>query len=94
EKMRAEAENRDPVASESMSKEKIKETVEKYADAAYRCKKAGMKICMIHGGHGNLISQFASTLFNKRTDEYGGSLENRSRFCLEVLDRVREKVGE
>ncbi len=49
---------------------------------------------MIHGGHGNLIAQFASRLYNKRTDEYGGSLENRARFAIEVLDRVRELCGE
>jgi thioredoxin reductase len=49
---------------------------------------------MIHGGHGNLISQFASLLYNKRTDEYGGTLENRARFAIEVLDRVRQRCGE
>jgi thioredoxin reductase len=49
---------------------------------------------MIHGGHGNLISQFASLLYNKRTDEYGGSLKNRARFATEVLDRVRKLCGE
>lgn len=91
---RAMAAGREPVATLEMDQEKIKETVEKYALAAYRCQKAGMKICMIHGGHGNLISQFASKLYNKRTDEYGGSLENRARFCIEVLDAVRAKVGE
>lgn len=94
EEMRAAMEGRDPIPTEEMSHEKIKQTVEKYALAAYRCQKAGMKITMVHGGHGNLISQFASPLYNKRTDEYGGSLENRARFCIEVLDAVREKVGE
>ena len=49
---------------------------------------------MIHCGHANLISQFASPLYNHRTDEYGGSLENRARFTIEVLDRVRELCGE
>jgi len=49
---------------------------------------------MIHGGHGNLISQFASSMYNKRKDEYGGSLANRARFAIEVLDRVRELCGE
>lgn len=91
---RAKAGGREPISTIEMSHEKIKETVDKYAMAAYRCQKAGMKVCMIHGGHGNLISQFASKLFNKRTDEYGGSLENRARFCIEVLDAVRQKVGE
>jgi len=77
-----------------MDHAKIKETVEKYAVAAYRCKRAGFKMSMIHGGHGNLISQFASPLYNKRKDGYGGSLENRARFAVEVLDRVRELCGE
>ncbi|HHX75042.1 MAG TPA: FAD-dependent oxidoreductase [Firmicutes bacterium] len=94
ERMRAREAGREPVATIEMDHAKIKETIEKYAAAAYRCKRAGFKMCMIHGGHGNLISQFASPLYNKRTDEYGGSLENRARFTLEVLDRVRERVGE
>ena len=94
EKWRAPAQHRDPMPTVEMDRAKIKETVEKYAAAAYRCKRAGFKMCMIHGGHGNLISQFASPLYNKRTDEYGGSLENRARFTIEVLDRVRQRCGE
>ena len=93
EERRAKAMGREPVPTEEMSREKIKETVQKYAAAAKRCKDAGMKICMVHGAHGNLIAQFASPYFNKRTDEYGGSLENRARFACEVLDAVREAVG-
>ena len=85
---------RKPYATVEMSKEKIKETVEKYAMGALRAKKAGMRMCMIHGGHGNLINQFTSPLYNFRKDEYGGSLENRIRFCIEILDRTRELVGE
>jgi 2,4-dienoyl-CoA reductase-like NADH-dependent reductase (Old Yellow Enzyme family)/NADPH-dependent 2,4-dienoyl-CoA reductase/sulfur reductase-like enzyme len=91
---RAQMNGRDPIPTIEMTHAKIGETVEKYALAAYRCKRAGFKMCMIHGGHGNLISQFASSLYNKRTDKYGGSLENRSRFAIEVLDRVRELCGE
>ncbi len=85
---------REPVRTIEMDHAKIKETVEKYAMAAYRCKRAGFKMAMIHTGHGNLISQFSSPLYNKRTDEYGGSLENRARFTIEVLDKVRELCGE
>jgi 2,4-dienoyl-CoA reductase-like NADH-dependent reductase (Old Yellow Enzyme family)/thioredoxin reductase len=92
--MRAKMAGREPVPTQEMSHEKIKETVEKYAQATFRCKRAGFKTAMIHGGHGNLISQFASSMFNKRTDEYGGSLENRARFAIEVLDRTRQLVGE
>lgn len=84
----------EPIPCIEMDHAKIKETIEKYAMAVYRCKRAGMKMCLIHGGHGNLISQFSSPLYNKRTDEYGGSLENRARFTIEVLDRVRELCGE
>ncbi len=91
---RAQMHGRQPLPTIEMDHAKIKETVEKYAVAAYRCKRAGFRMCMIHGGHGNLISQFASTLYNKRTDEYGGSLENRARFAVEVLDRVRALCGE
>ncbi len=92
--MSAKMEGREPRQCIEMSREMIHATVEKYAMAAYRAKLAGMRMCMIHGGHGNLISQFSSPLYNFRTDEYGGSLENRARFTIEVLDRVREMVGE
>jgi 2,4-dienoyl-CoA reductase-like NADH-dependent reductase (Old Yellow Enzyme family)/thioredoxin reductase len=91
---RAQKHGREPISTIEMDHAKIRETVEKYALAAYRCKRAGFKMCMIHGGHGNLISQFASTLYNKRKDDYGGSLENRARFAIEVLDRVRKLCGE
>jgi 2,4-dienoyl-CoA reductase-like NADH-dependent reductase (Old Yellow Enzyme family)/thioredoxin reductase len=91
---RAQMHGRTPIPTVEMDHAKIKETVEKYAVAAYRCKRAGFKMCMIHGGHGNLISQFASSMYNKRKDEYGGSLANRARFAIEVLNRVRELCGE
>ena len=85
---------REPVKTIEMSIDKIHETVEKFGQATLRAKKAGMKMAMIHCGHANLISQFASPLYNHRTDEYGGSLENRARFTVEVLDRVRALCGE
>jgi 2,4-dienoyl-CoA reductase-like NADH-dependent reductase (Old Yellow Enzyme family)/pyruvate/2-oxoglutarate dehydrogenase complex dihydrolipoamide dehydrogenase (E3) component len=94
EMMRAKQHGREPIPTIEMDHPKIKETIEKYAAAAYRCKRAGFKMGMIHGGHGNLISQFVSHLYNKRTDDYGGSLENRARFAIEVLDRVRQRCGE
>jgi 2,4-dienoyl-CoA reductase-like NADH-dependent reductase (Old Yellow Enzyme family)/NADPH-dependent 2,4-dienoyl-CoA reductase/sulfur reductase-like enzyme len=86
--------DREPIPTIEMDHAKIKETVAKYAAAAYRCKRAGFRMCMIHGGHGNLIAQFASPLYNKRRDDYGGSLQNRARFAIEVLDKVREMCGE
>ena len=91
---RAKQQGREMLHTIEMDHAKIRETIEKYAAAAHRCQRAGMKMCMIHGGHGNLIAQFASPLYNMRTDEYGGSLENRSRFAIEVLDGVRALCGE
>ena len=92
--LRAEREGREPYSTIEMSKEKIKETVEKFGRAALRMKRAGMDIVMVHGAHGNLISQFTSPFFNKRTDEYGGSTENRARFAIEVCDCIRKYCGE
>ena len=94
EERRAKMLGREPIPTIEMSREKIRETVEKYARAARFCKEAGMQICMIHGAHGNLIAQFASPYYNRRTDEYGGSLQNRARFACEVLEAVRGAVGE
>ena len=91
---RARAAGREPVPTIEMNHAKIRETVEKYALAAQRCKRAGFKMCMVHGGHGNLLSQFASSLYNRRGDEYGGPIENRARFAMETLDRIRELCGE
>ena len=92
--LRAKRNHRDPIPCQEMSKEKIKETVQLFANAARRMKRAGMDIVMVHGGHGNLISQFTSPKFNHRTDEYGGSTEKRARFAIEVCDAIREACGE
>lgn len=62
-----------------------------YADAAYMAQFAGIDIVNIHGGHGWLISQFLSDLNNHRTDKYGGSIENKARFPLMIVDRIRQK---
>lgn len=94
ERNRAKRLGREPMATREMSREHIRQTVAKYARAALFCKQAGMHMCMVHGAHGNLISQFVSPYFNKRTDEYGGSPENRARFACEILDAVRAAVGE
>ena len=91
---RAVRKNREPIATTEMTKEKIKETAEKFGMAAGRMKRAGMDIVMVHGAHGNLISQFTSPFFNRRTDEYGGSTENRARFAIEVCDAIRRHCGE
>jgi NADPH2 dehydrogenase len=73
-----------------MTKEDIKTVVQAFKDAAGRCLKVGYDIIEIHGAHGYVINEFLSPVTNKRTDEYGGSAENRARFLKEVLHAVRE----
>ena len=68
-------------------------TVRKFGDAAAMMQRAGMDICLVHGGHGNLISQFTSPLYNHRTDEYGGSFENRYRFPVEIVKAIKKLCG-
>ncbi|PKM72217.1 MAG: enoate reductase [Firmicutes bacterium HGW-Firmicutes-16] len=77
-----------------MTQDEMKEVVSKWADAAVRSKKAGFDIVEISASAGYLISQFLSPKTNLRTDEYGGSWENRTRFPLEVVAAIREAVGE
>lgn len=81
--------DRHPVPTE-LTVEGIDEIVEQFADAARRSLDAGFKVAEIHGAHGYLIGQFLSPHSNRRTDEYGGSYENRTRFALRVVDAVRE----
>lgn len=83
-----------PAEVEEMSIPLINKTIKDYADAAGRCKDSGFKMVMIHGAHGMLPSQFLSPYVNKRVDRYGGSFENRARFCIELLEAVRKRVGE
>jgi len=78
---------------QELTVDKIKDIVAKYAKAAVRVKKAGFDGVEIHGAHGYLPAQFLSLASNKRKDSYGGSLENRARFLLEVLRAIREAVG-
>lgn len=94
ERMRAAMEGREPYIPIEMDQKKIDETVMKYAMACKRMQRAGMDVALLHGGHGNLISQFTSPHYNKRTDKYGGSLENRARFAIEVVEKTRELCGE
>ena len=83
----------DGVEVRALSAEQLHEIAAAYGHVAGLAKRAGFRMLMIHGGHGWLINQFLSPYFNHRTDEYGGSLENRCRFACEVLDAVREAVG-
>ena len=83
----------DGVEVKALTKELIDDIVKSYGDVAAMAKRAGFEMLMIHGGHGWLINQFLSPYFNQRTDEYGGSLENRCRFAVEALQAVRQAVG-
>jgi len=71
----------------------IYEILDAYGAAADVAKRAGFGMVMVHAGHGWLFNQFLSPLENHRKDEFGGSLENRARFLLMALDRVRQAVG-
>lgn len=76
-----------------LEKEEILQIVKKYGQAAKRAQAAGFDAVEIHAGHSYLISQFLSPLTNHRTDEFGGSAENRARFARMVLEEVRAQVG-
>ncbi len=82
------------IVPRALTREEIRELVEKFARAALRAKLAGFDGVEVHGAHGYLINEFLSPYTNRRDDEYGGSFENRMRFLLEILERVRELVGE
>jgi len=83
----------DGVQVKALTKDMIDEIVGAYAHVAGLVKRAGFEMLMVHGGHGWLINQFLSPMFNKREDEYGGTIENRARFAIEVLKAIREAVG-
>ena len=70
----------------------IQRIVKLFADAAKRAVRAGFDVIDLHGAHGFLIGSFLSPQSNRRTDEYGGSFENRIRFALEVVDAVRSVI--
>ena len=80
--------------TEELSAEEVKRIAVQYGRAAARAKQAGFDSVEIHAGHGYLINQFLSPAWNHRTDEFGGSVENRARFCRLVMDEVRKAVGE
>ena len=83
----------DGVPVKALTEDMLHEIADAYGNVATLAKRAGFGMLMIHGGHGWLINQFLSPYFNQRTDNYGGSLENRCRFAIEVLKKVREAVG-
>ena len=89
------APTRDPsVLSKEMSVDEIHEMQEMFITAAVRAKQAGYDGVQLHGCHGYLINQFISQKTNLRTDQYGGSDENRARFGVEIIREIREKCGD
>ena len=80
--------------AQELSHRQLEEIAGYFADAADRAKRAGFDAVELHGAHGYLLNEFLSPYSNKRTDQYGGDIEGRSRFPLEVVSRVRERVGE
>jgi len=80
--------------SRAMRQDDIENTIDDFANAALVSKRCGFDAVEVHMGHGYLLSQFLSPAINTRKDKYGGSLENRIRFSLEVIDAIRSKVGD
>ena len=81
------------VTSKEMTKEDILRIQNDFVQAAIRGKKAGFDGIDIHGAQLNFASLFLSTKYNRRTDEYGGSVENRARFIVELIKKIREAIG-
>ncbi len=81
------------VVPKEMTVPDINDMVEKFAQACRRVKAAGFDAVQLHGAHGNLIHNFMSPFTNIRTDDYGGSTENRARFLVEIVKRTRELIG-
>lgn len=77
-----------------MTLEQIEKVKKDFVDSAIRAKKAGLDGVEIHGAHGYLLSQFTSKEVNKRTDKYGGSLDNRLRLPIEIVEEVRKATGD
>lgn len=77
----------------ALRKSEIKALIKDFIDAAVRVKKAGCDGVQLHASHGYLLQQFLSPNTNKRTDEYGGSLENRMRFILEIIEGIKKECG-
>jgi len=82
------------ITPEEMTQENIKTFVEAFSDAALRAKKGGFDGVQIHSAHGYLVNQFLTPYYNRRQDEYGGSIENRARIVFEIYEGIRKKVGD
>ena len=77
-----------------MTVEEIVDIEDKYASAAYRAKEAGFNAVILHCSHGYLIEQFLSPFSNKRQDDYGGDIYKRFRFLREIIERVKQRIGD
>ncbi|KAI0628615.1 hypothetical protein C8Q77DRAFT_358106 [Trametes polyzona] len=84
----------EPLTPNALTVEGIKEVVDQWAAAAKRAVDAGIDVIEIHAAHGFLLHEFLSPISNKRTDEYGGSFENRVRIVVEVVDAIRRVIPE
>lgn len=84
----------DPELFEEITENQMNEVIDLFCKAAVRLRDASFDMVLIHGAHGNLVSAFFSPLTNQRTDEYGGTFENRMRFPLRLVKAVREAVGD
>jgi 2,4-dienoyl-CoA reductase (NADPH2) len=79
---------------QAMTREEIQETIQHFAEGARRAREAGLDGVELHASHGYLFTQFLSSGINDRQDEYGGSIENRARFLLEIMRAIRREVGD
>src|SRR6185436_15104043 len=89
----AQTEDLHGLESRAMTVEEIHEVIEYFAEGARRAREAGADGVELHGANGYLFTQFLSSAINDRKDEYGGSLENRARFLLDVIRAIRREVG-
>jgi 2,4-dienoyl-CoA reductase-like NADH-dependent reductase (Old Yellow Enzyme family)/thioredoxin reductase len=83
-----------PEVPRALEHHEVIQVIDAFGDGAVRAKRAGFDCVEVHGGHGYLVFAFLSPLSNQRTDEYGGSLENRARFMKEIIRNIKQKCGE
>ena len=84
----------DETNSRALTLDEVKELIDDFISAAVRAQKSGYDGVEIHGAHGYILCQFLSPSINKRDDDYGGSLENRSRIIFEIINGIREECGD
>lgn len=82
-----------PEIPRELTVKEIHELVQQFGDCARRVKEAGFDAVEVHGAHGYLVGAFASAFSNKRSDEYGGTIRNRARFAMEIIQNIKEKCG-